>query len=643
MVLALLLCVVGLLSVSGGSQTTLMLEAEPGDNVTLQCHNSLKDPSSYIYWFKQINTSAPEFLIFMLYSAHVIKRPHDFERVTVFVNSTTVSLIMREVSSADSGLYFCSFQRMPGQITFSSATLLQVKGLLSVSGGSQTTLMLEAEPGDNVTLQCHSDLIDLWSYIHWFKQINTSAPEFLLYVHYASQMVLYSEDFVSKGPGRITVFVNKTKTVFLMINEVNSADSGLYFCGIQTRYGHLTFSSATLLQVKDDEAGKLEEVLEAEDAGQAEQCDLRCCGCGTQRSTNLTEGQKITEGGDPGEDPGHAGGTISPSWPGSASESPLKSCTEMVLALLLCVVGLLSVSGGSQTTLMLEAEPGDNVTLQCHSDHIYPSSYIYWFKQINTSAPELLLYVHYASQMVLYPEDVGSKGPRRKTGFVKETKSVLLMINEVNSADSGLYFCGIQRMAGQIIFSRATLLQVKGLLSVSGGSQTTLMLEAEPGDNVTLQCHSDLIDLWSYIHWFKQINTSAPELLLYVHYASQVLMYSEDFVSKGPGRITGFVNKTKTVFLMINEVNSADSGLYFCGIQKSYGHMTFSSATLLQVKDDEAGKADEAKEVHEADEAGQAEEAEGSSFNFFFILTVIFVVATVVLLSALLVLLKARK
>uniref|UniRef100_A0A3B4DM34 Ig-like domain-containing protein n=1 Tax=Pygocentrus nattereri TaxID=42514 RepID=A0A3B4DM34_PYGNA len=152
-------------------------------------------------------------------------------------------------------------------MTFSSATLLQVKGnfqlvtlelvnnvyttcLLSVSGDSQDTLMLEAEPGDNVTLQCHSNLIDLWSYIHWFKQINTSAPEFLLYIHYASQMVLYSEDVVSKGPGRITGFVNKTKSVFLMINEVNSSDSGLYFCGIQRRHGHLTFSSATLLQVK---------------------------------------------------------------------------------------------------------------------------------------------------------------------------------------------------------------------------------------------------------------------------------------------------------------------------------------------------------------------------------------------------------
>uniref|UniRef100_A0A3B4BRA2 Ig-like domain-containing protein n=1 Tax=Pygocentrus nattereri TaxID=42514 RepID=A0A3B4BRA2_PYGNA len=128
MVLALLLCVVGLLSVSGGSQDTLMLEAEPGDNVTLHCHSNLINGSPYIHWFKQINTSAPEFLL-MLYSAHVIKRPHDFERITGFVNnSTTVSLIIREVRLADSGLYFCGIQRMHGNLTISSATLLQVKG-----------------------------------------------------------------------------------------------------------------------------------------------------------------------------------------------------------------------------------------------------------------------------------------------------------------------------------------------------------------------------------------------------------------------------------------------------------------------------------------------------------------------------------
>ncbi|KAL7836206.1 hypothetical protein AOLI_G00274900 [Acnodon oligacanthus] len=150
MVLALLLCVVGLLSVSGGTQATLILEAEPGDNVALQCHNDLIDPSL-----------------------------------------------------SGSGFRGCCFKRTRendgrrhGPMTFSSATRLQVKGLLSVSGGSQTTFMMEAEPGDNVTLQCHINLQD--ESTHWFRQKNNSAPEFLLY----------------------------------------------------RRYGHVTFSGATLLQVK---------------------------------------------------------------------------------------------------------------------------------------------------------------------------------------------------------------------------------------------------------------------------------------------------------------------------------------------------------------------------------------------------------
>ncbi|KAL7839206.1 hypothetical protein SRHO_G00258640 [Serrasalmus rhombeus] len=183
----------------------------------------------------------------------------------------------------------------------------------------------------------------------------------------------------------------------------------------------------------------------------------------------------------------------------------------------------------------------------------------------------------------------------------------------------------------------ALLLCVVGLLSVSGGSQATLMLEAEPGDNVTLHCHSNLIDGSSYIHWFKQIKTSAPEFLLFMLYSAHVSKRPHDFE-----RIMVFVNNSTTVSLIIREVRSADSGLYYCGIQKSYGQITFSSATLLQVKDEEAHEADERHEAEEAEEVEEAEEGEGSSFNIFFILTVIFVVATVVL-SALLILLKARK
>ncbi|XP_036455168.1 uncharacterized protein LOC118827800 isoform X3 [Colossoma macropomum] len=188
----------------------------------------------------------------------------------------------------------------------------------------------------------------------------------------------------------------------------------------------------------------------------------------------------------------------------------------------------------------------------------------------------------------------------------------------------------------------ALLLCVVGLLSVSGGSQTTLILEAEPGDDVTLQCPCNLTYTSSPIHWFRQINTSAPEFLILIYYPAQIETYSEDVVSKGLVRMTAFVNKSMIVYLMINEVDSADSGLYFCGIQRMHGHITFSSATLLQVKERKETPRSKDDEAEEA-EIEEPEEAEGRPFDIFFILTVIFSFATVILLIVLLIFHMARK
>ncbi|XP_036455169.1 uncharacterized protein LOC118827800 isoform X4 [Colossoma macropomum] len=179
----------------------------------------------------------------------------------------------------------------------------------------------------------------------------------------------------------------------------------------------------------------------------------------------------------------------------------------------------------------------------------------------------------------------------------------------------------------------ALLLCVVGLLSVSGGSQTTLMLEAEPGDNVTLWCHNNLTYLLSSIQWFRQINISVPEFLISQYYRRQ---------PKRTHRMMIFVNNSTTVSLIVNEVDSADSGLYYCCFQRMHGHMTFSSATLLQVKERKETPRSKDDEAEEA-EIEEPEEAEGRPFDIFFILTVIFSFATVILLIVLLIFHMARK
>ncbi|KAL6466062.1 hypothetical protein MHYP_G00261950 [Metynnis hypsauchen] len=128
-VLALLLCCVGLLSVTGGSQTLLTLVAEPGDDVTIWSNHTLEEPA-HIFWFKHTNTSVPDLLTCLYYRLYASPRSCGFipqsSRMVMSVNSEKTSLNITGVNYTDSGLYYCCIQRM-NYMTFSNATFLLVR------------------------------------------------------------------------------------------------------------------------------------------------------------------------------------------------------------------------------------------------------------------------------------------------------------------------------------------------------------------------------------------------------------------------------------------------------------------------------------------------------------------------------------
>ncbi|XP_037387195.1 uncharacterized protein LOC108414904 isoform X3 [Pygocentrus nattereri] len=112
--MVLLLWFIGVLSVSLSSHAGLTVEAEPGDDVTLWCEHSLT-LSSYLFWLKQINNSAPDYITFTL---------------------------------SDSGLYYCS--TLEGKyMTFSTTTYLQIRENKGVS--SKT-------PDESEEVGCKSDV-----------------------------------------------------------------------------------------------------------------------------------------------------------------------------------------------------------------------------------------------------------------------------------------------------------------------------------------------------------------------------------------------------------------------------------------------------------------------------------------------------
>uniref|UniRef100_A0AAY5EAN3 Ig-like domain-containing protein n=1 Tax=Electrophorus electricus TaxID=8005 RepID=A0AAY5EAN3_ELEEL len=137
-------------------------------------------------------------------------------------------------------------------LCFSFCAAFLITGLLPVTLGYVDTLKLVAESGDDVTLWCQHNLMEL-TYIYWFKHTNHSVPGCVachLYIKYSElRPCSESSTFVNQSK-RIVMTVN-SQNISLTITAVNHIDSGLYYCGIQQNID-ISFSSATYLQVTGD-------------------------------------------------------------------------------------------------------------------------------------------------------------------------------------------------------------------------------------------------------------------------------------------------------------------------------------------------------------------------------------------------------
>ncbi|XP_060739570.1 uncharacterized protein LOC132854920 isoform X1 [Tachysurus vachellii] len=124
--LSVFLCVMaGLLS---ETQSSLTLEAEAGDNVTIWCQHDLT-VTSFIFWFKHTSDSVPLLLGCKKFRTSASSECYFFsesERIVMSVHGSKTSLTITAVNVSDTGLYYCSFT---DRMIFSNSTYLQVKGI----------------------------------------------------------------------------------------------------------------------------------------------------------------------------------------------------------------------------------------------------------------------------------------------------------------------------------------------------------------------------------------------------------------------------------------------------------------------------------------------------------------------------------
>ncbi|KAM9447185.1 uncharacterized protein Hap1MRO34_023631 [Clarias gariepinus] len=119
---------------------------------------------------------------------------------------------------------------------------------------------------------------------------------------------------------------------------------------------------------------------------------------------------------------------------------------------------------------------------------------------------------------------------------------------------------------------------VLGLLSET---LCSLILEAEPGDKVTIWCEHHLTDT-GYISWFKHSTDSVPLLLECKKFRASAPAETCYFFTESERIVMSVYGKNTS--LTITAVNVSDTGLYYCGTMKLV-KMTFSTSTSLQVKD----------------------------------------------------------
>ncbi|XP_036968506.1 uncharacterized protein LOC119027430 [Acanthopagrus latus] len=123
----------------------------------------------------------------------------------------------------------------------------------------------------------------------------------------------------------------------------------------------------------------------------------------------------------------------------------------------------------------------------------------------------------------------------------------------------------------------AVLLCSLSWISVSGSESHTV--EVQSGQEVTLLC-SNFSSAITQIIWFRVVSRSQPCCISHMFRATEPAKLCDGFQS-GKFEMSSNIS---TLFLRIKQVNSSDSGLYFCGYYLS-GAPVIVSSTYVQVQE----------------------------------------------------------
>ncbi|XP_039455320.1 uncharacterized protein LOC120433304 [Oreochromis aureus] len=113
----------------------------------------------------------------------------------------------------------------------------------------------------------------------------------------------------------------------------------------------------------------------------------------------------------------------------------------------------------------VEVQPGEEVTLQCSNFSSYPV-HLFWFRSTNRPNASRISSMESPESKATFYEGFQNG----KFNMTSNTSLVFLEIKQVDSSDSGLYFCGLPSSEKFIVYG-ATNLKVQVFFLVEGSTQ----------------------------------------------------------------------------------------------------------------------------------------------------------------------------
>ncbi|XP_035277645.1 uncharacterized protein LOC118229626 [Anguilla anguilla] len=196
-----------------------------GSSVTLSC--TYTAAANYLYWYRQYARSKPEFLIRV---AGTLSKKDEKGRFNVTNDKDNKHVHLEFTAEVtDSALYYCALQPTVTAIMILQCLSLIFSTMVGDSFQDSITPLkdtVHAMEDSNVSLSCtYTGIAGLTKYLHWYRQYDTSKPEFLILIG----DVRGSE---TKRDGRFNVKLENSR-VDLEISSAEVTDSALYYCALQ--------------------------------------------------------------------------------------------------------------------------------------------------------------------------------------------------------------------------------------------------------------------------------------------------------------------------------------------------------------------------------------------------------------------------